>query len=68
MKLAPGLYPVHVDPGQLEQVIMNLAVNARDAMPQGGTVCIETSNVDRAQAMEVAAVRGLPQGDWVQLS
>ena len=44
-KLESNLGRTKADPGQIEQVIMNLAVNARDAMPEGGTVSIETSNV-----------------------
>ena len=44
--LAPDVGRIHADPAELENAIINLAVNARDAMPKGGTMIIETANVD----------------------
>ena len=64
---APGLWPVRLDPAQLDQVLVNLVVNARDAMPAGGRITIETANVgvsDR-RGPELA---GIPAGQYVLLA
>jgi two-component system, cell cycle sensor histidine kinase and response regulator CckA len=64
--LAPELDRVMVDPGQLQQVIMNLVVNARDAMPEGGVLTLETANVE--VSAEVAWQLGeLEPGEYVLL-
>jgi PAS domain S-box-containing protein len=57
--LKPSLGQIKADPGQLEQVLLNLVVNARDAMPKGGKITIETGHayLDDAYALEHAAVR-----------
>jgi PAS domain S-box-containing protein len=61
---AADLWPARVDPGQLEAAVINLAVNARDAMPQGGRITIETSNVELDQAYASRNADASP-GDYV---
>jgi len=64
VSLGRDLWPVYADPSQIERVIMNLAVNARDAMPKGGRLTIKTTNVSAAQAATLTNV-DLPAGDYV---
>jgi CheY-like chemotaxis protein len=62
-RLAEGLWPTRIDPGNVEQVVMNLAVNARDAMPGGGTLRLETHNEEVPPGSDL----GVPPGRYAVL-
>ena len=67
VNLDPHAGCISADPGQIEQVIMNLVVNARDAMPKGGKLTLETVHIGREKA-RLGRSSGLPAGDYVMLA
>ena len=67
MVLDAGAGAVRIDPGQLDQILLNLVVNARDAMLEGGTVTIETANIDLDDTYAAEHLEVLP-GPYVMLS
>ena len=67
VKLDPDSCCISADPGQIEQVIMNLVVNARDAMPQGGKLTLETAHLG-TDALRSKRFSGMPLGEYVVLS
>ena len=68
MVLEPGLWKVHMDSTQVDQIVMNLAVNARDAMSEGGTLTIETANVELDRAYFLRHAIGNDPGSYVMLA
>jgi PAS domain S-box-containing protein len=66
-QLEPHLGTVKADPGQMEQVLMNLAANARDAMPGGGKLTVETANLELPQALDGAGFK-VPAGPYALLT
>ena len=65
MQTTAALWPASADPDDLEHALLNLALNARDAMPQGGSICITTTNVD---AEALPAGTPMPRQDFVRLT
>jgi PAS domain S-box-containing protein len=66
-RLAPRLWTVRADPSEIENAVLNLAINARDAMPKGGRLIIETANVT-AEDDQIGTIERLRKGDYVRVS
>jgi len=67
LALGPGVWPTLCDPGQLENAVLNLAINARDAMPDGGRLVIRTANLRRDQPFAGSEGGEVEPGDYVML-
>ena len=67
LNVHPGLWSVRADPDQVEQVVMNLVINARDAMPKGGVLTIDTSNVELGE-QDAKGFLDLKPGRYVSLT
>ena len=66
--VAEALWPTLCDPNQLENALLNLVINARDAMPEGGSVTIGTANLSLPGTSDVGSPRDVPAGEYVVLT
>ena len=66
-KSQPGVYPVHADPTRLQQVLMNLAINARDAMPDGGVLSFSINRLILKPG-DIPPSTYLPAGEWISIT
>jgi signal transduction histidine kinase len=67
LALAPGVWSTLCDPGQLENAVLNLATNARDAMPDGGRLVVRIDNVRLGRALALPGGGAVGPGDYVAL-
>jgi PAS domain S-box-containing protein len=67
LRLEPGVGNIKADPGQIEQVIMNLVVNARDAIPDGGVITVDTGNFDSTGRDVESLEHGVKDGPYIRI-